>query len=433
VRRTAFAPGIDFAAALDSADALAKYRRAFDLPRTGGKGLVYLCGHSLGPLPKQARRAVEVELERWAKLGVEAHFEGKNPWYSYHERFAAPLARLVGAHADEVVAMNSLTVNLHLMLATFYQPKTKRAKIVIERGAFPSDRYAVQSALRQHGLDPKTHLLELEGAGSVGVRDRKLIETGELELLLAERADEIALVLLPGVQFLTGQALALDEFTRIAQRYDCRIGFDLAHAVGNVPLALHDSGADFAVWCSYKYLNAGPGAIGGCFVHRRWHARAGIPRLAGWWGHDPVTRFVLRDEIVPMRGAQAWQLSNPPILAMAPLAASLALFEAATPRALRRKSVRLTGYLEKLLEHELGERVRILTPRAANARGAQLSVRVDVEPKQLDSVRAALRAAGVVVDWRDGAILRMAPAPLYNRYRDVHAAVQALRRALERK
>ncbi|HEY7671203.1 MAG TPA: kynureninase [Gammaproteobacteria bacterium] len=429
---TTFGPGIDYAAALDSADTLAQYRRAFDLPHSGKKGLVYLCGHSLGPLPKSARRAVEVELERWAELGVEAHFDGEGPWYSYHERFAAPLARLVGAHADEVVAMNSLTVNLHLMLATFYRPKGKRTKIVVERGAFPSDRYAVQSQLRQHGLDPKTHLIELEGTASAGAHDRKLIETGALELLLAEHADEIALVLLPGVQFLTGQALALDEFARIAQRYDCRIGFDLAHAVGNVPLALHDAGADFAVWCSYKYLNAGPGAIGGCFVHRRWHGRADTPRLAGWWGHDAATRFALRDELVPMPGAQAWQLSNPSILAMAPLAASLAIFEAATLRALRKKSVRLTAYLERLLEHELGERIRILTPRDANARGAQLSVRVNVESQALDAVRAALRAAGVVVDWRGDDVLRMAPAPLYNRYRDVHAAVQALGRALAR-
>jgi len=426
---TAFEPGIDFAAALDSADALARYRRAFDLPREGSKGLVYLCGHSLGPLPKSARRAVEIELDRWAKLGVEAHFQGEDPWYSYHERFAAPLARLVGAHADEVVAMSSLTVNLHLMLATFYRPQGKRAKIVIERGAFPSDRYAVQSQLRRHGFDPKTHLLELQGARVSG-RETRLLQTGELELMLAERGDEIALVLLPGVQFLTGQALALDEYARIAQRYDCRIGFDLAHAIGNVPLELHDAGADFAVWCSYKYLNAGPGAIGGCFVHRRWHDRGDIPRLAGWWGHDPATRFALRDEIAPMAGAQAWQLSNPPILAMAPLAASLAIFEAATLRALRKKSVRLTSYLEALIEHELGERVAILTPRAADARGAQLSVRIDIEPARLDGVRRALRAAGVVVDWRGDDVLRLAPAPLYNRYRDVHFAVKALRRAL---
>jgi kynureninase len=430
---TAFAPGIDHAAALDSADPLAQYRRVFELPRSGRKGLVYLCGHSLGPLPKYARRVVEVELDRWAELGVEAHFDGKEPWYSYHERFAAPLARLVGAHANEVVAMNSLTVNLHLMLATFYRPQGKRAKIVIERGAFPSDRYAVQSQLRYHGLEPKTHLLELQGAARAGARGARILETGELELVLAEHGDEIALVLLPGVQFFTGQALALDEYARIAHRYDCRVGFDLAHAIGNVPLALHDAGADFAVWCSYKYLNAGPGAIGGCFVHRRWHERGDVRRLAGWWGHDAKTRFALSNEIAPMAGAQAWQLSNPPILAMAPLSASLALFEAATLRALRKKSVHLTGYLEKLIEHELGERVRILTPRDANARGAQLSIRVDVEPQRLDGVRRALRAAGVVVDWRGDDVLRLAPAPLYNRYRDVHAAVQALSRALARK
>jgi kynureninase len=429
----AFEPGVDFAVALDSADPLARFRRVFDLPREGAKSLVYLCGHSLGPLPKSARRAIDVELDRWAKLGVEAHFEGRDPWYTYHERFAAPLAKLVGAHADEVVTMSSLTVNLHLMLASFYRPQGRRTKILIERGAFPSDRYAVQSQLRYHGFDPQTHLLELEGVGSTGPHEPGLLETGALELMLAARGEEIALVLLPGVQFLTGQALALAEYAQIAQRYDCRIGFDLAHAIGNVPLALNVSGADFAVWCSYKYLNAGPGAIGGCFVHRRWHDRADIPRLAGWWGHDAATRFALRDEIAPMAGAEAWQISNPPILAMAPLAASLAIFEAAKLGALRKKSVRLTGYLEDLIEHELGERVAILTPHEPSARGAQLSVRVEIEPERLDDLRRALRASGVVVDWRGDDVLRLAPAPLYNRFRDVHAAVKALRRALARR
>jgi kynureninase len=429
----AFEPGAAFAAALDAEDELAPLRRAFDLPRTGSAKLVYLCGHSLGPMPRRARRTVDAQLERWAKSAVEGHFHDDG-WYAYHERFAAPLAALAGAHADEVVAMNSLTVNLHLMLVSFFRPVGKRTKILIERGAFPSDRYAVQSHLRHHGLDPGECLLEL-GAGAPrrpldAAAD--LLDPAAFEALLAKRGEEIALVLLPGVQFFTGQALALDTYTKIAQHHGCRIGFDLAHSIGNVPLEVHDAGADFAVWCSYKYLNAGPGAVGGCFVHRRWHGSDGVPRLTGWWGHDPATRFSLGREFVPQPGAAGWQLSNPPIFSLAPLAASLDVFQRATLRALRKKSVRLTGYLEQLLEHELGERIEIVTPREPSARGCQLSVRVAVEPDRLGDVQQRLRAAGVIVDWRGRDVLRMAPAPLYNRYRDAFAAVQALRCALAR-
>lgn len=423
----AFAPGAEFAAKLDAADELASFRRAFELPRERRRPLVYLCGHSLGLMPRRAPSAVAAELERWAAHGAEAHFHGKNSWLDYHERFAAPLAALVGARRDEVVAMNSLTVNLHLMLVSFFRPAGKRTKILIERGAFPSDRYAVQSQLAHHGLDPATHLLEI-GAR----RPASLLDLDEYEALLAARGEEIALVLLPGVQFLTGQALPIAELAAAARRYGCRAGFDLAHAIGNVPLALHAAGADFAVWCSYKYLNAGPGAVGGCFVHRKWLDRADVQRFAGWWGHDKATRFAARAAHVPLAGADAWQLSNPPILAMVPLAASLDIFRRAPLRALRRKSVRLTGYLEALLEHELADRVDLVTPRDPDARGCQLSLRVAVEPARLGEVRRRLRAAGVVADWRGTDILRMAPAPLYNRYRDVFAAVHALRGALAR-
>jgi kynureninase len=423
----AFQPGPGFAAELDADDDLAPFRRAFDLPRSGARKLVYLSGHSLGPMPRRARRVVARELERWSASGVEGHFDGADGWFSYHERFAAPLAELTGAHADEVVAMNSLTVNLHLMLVSFFRPAGRRNKILIERGAFPSDRYAVQSQLRYHGLDPATTLLELHGSSGNG-----LLDTGELEALLAARGEEIALVLLPGVQFFTGQALALGDYTQIAHRFGCRIGFDLAHAIGNVPLALDRAGPDFAVWCSYKYLNAGPGAVGGCFVNRRWLAAADVPRFAGWWGHDKATRFAIHRDFAPMASAEGWQLSNPPILSMAPLAASLELFERATLSALRKKSVRLTQYLEALLERELGDAVELLTPRDRASRGCQLSVRVKIDPGEVTGVQQRLRAAGVVVDWRGDDVLRIAPAPLYNRYRDVYTAVHALRRALAR-
>jgi kynureninase len=416
---------LDLAATLDAEDPLRGMRRAFELPRTASRPLVYLCGHSLGALPRTARTAVAAELERWSKHAVEGHFRGAGAWFSYHEKFAAPLAELVGAHAEEVVAMNSLTTNLHLLLVSFFRPAGRRSKILIERGAFPSDRYAVQSQLAFHGLNPDTHLLEI-GSADAG----QTLDPAELGTVLTERGDEIALILLPGVQFLTGQALPIRDCVELARRSGCRIGFDLAHAIGNVPLALHRSGADFAVWCSYKYLNAGPGAVAGCFVHRRWLGDRSLPRFSGWWGHDKSTRFAVQETFAPAPGADAWQLSNPPILAMAPLAASLAIFERATFAAVRDKSVRLTAFLETSLEREVGERIRILTPRSAAERGCQLSIRLACDSAEVPDIQRRVRAAGVVVDWR-GDVLRIAPAPLYNRYRDVAIAVRALRKALQ--
>jgi kynureninase len=322
--------------------------------------------------------------------------------------------------------MNTLTVNLHLMLATFFRPTGKRFKILIERDAFSSDRYAVESQLRLHGLDPARALLELGPRADGFELDRERYET-----LLAAEGERIALVLLPGVQYLSGERLDLMAYAAAAQRYDCRVGFDLAHAIGNVPLALHDSGVDFAVWCSYKYLNAGPGAVGGCFVHRR-HAEAEeLPRLAGWWGNDRARRFLMEPKFVPLRGAEGWQLSNPPILSLAPLAASLKLFDVAGLKRLRSKSLRLTRYLEWLLHTELGNRARILTPVDPERRGAHLAVQFDPPPRNARTFAARLRAAGVVADWRRPDILRLAPVPLYNRFRDVHAAVLALRRTLD--
>jgi kynureninase len=322
--------------------------------------------------------------------------------------------------------MNTLTVNLHLMLATFFRPTAHRYKILIERDAFSSDRYAVESQLRWHGLDPRTALIEL------GFREGTFeLDRARYEELLAEHGESIALVLLPGVQYLSGERLDLAQYAAAAQRYGCRVGFDLAHAVGNVPLAVHDSGADFAVWCSYKYLNAGPGAVAGCFVHRRHAVAESLPRLAGWWGHDRGRRFLMEPKFTPLSGAEGWQISNPPILSLAPLAASLELFDTVGMKALRRKSVALTRYLEWLLDRELGGRARLLTPTDPERRGCHLAVQFMPPPADASAVVARLRAAGIVADWRKENVLRLAPVPLYNRFRDVFAAVQALRRTLD--
>jgi kynureninase len=415
----AFADELERAAALDAADELGGLRAAFHVPAHDGKALVYLAGHSLGLMPRAARDAVTAELDAWAELGAQAHFDPRSNWFAYHERFSAPLARLVGAQPREVVAMGSLTTNLHLLLVSFFRPGPERRRIVIERGAFPSDRYAVQSQLALHGLDPEADLVEL------GTDDLEPLSPADLDRALTEQAGRVALVLLPGVQFLTGQVLDVADYTRVAHQHGCRIGFDLAHAIGNVPLGLGESEADFAVGYSYKYLNAGPGAVAGCFVHQRWH-EAGLPRLAGWWGHKASTRFALERSFRSSRGAQGWQLSNPPILALAPLAASLELFERATPAKLRVKSMHLTAFLERALERACAERIEIVTPAAE--RGCQLSVRVlEAEPGRLAE---RLRREGIVADWR-GSILRLAPAPLYNTYRDAALAAQALRAALE--
>jgi kynureninase len=430
-----FTPGVAGARALDAADELSQFRRRFELPRERGRTLTYLCGHSLGLMPRAARRAVDAELDRWAARGVDGHSpDSPRPgsrsrhggWLDYHVQFAAPLAALTGARRDEVVAMNTLTVNLHLLLATFFRPTAQRYKILIERDAFPSDRYAVDSQLRWHGLDPQEALVELNPRPGSLELDRE-----RFDALLATEGERIALVLLPGVQYLSGERLDLTGYAAAARAHGCRVGFDLAHAIGNVPLALHDSDADFAVWCSYKYLNAGPGAVGGCFVHAR-HARVhDLPRLAGWWGHDRARRFLMEREFAPLRGAEGWQLSNPPILSLAPLAASLALFTEAGVARLRRKSERLTRYLEWLLATELGERERVLTPKDPARRGCHLAMQFDPPPRRARTFVARLRAAGVVADWREPNVLRLAPVPLYNRYHDVYTAVQALKRTLD--
>ena len=416
-----------FAEQQDRADPLAKMRSEFRIPRRrDGSEQVYLCGHSLGLQPRTVAGIVQEELESWAQRGVDGHFDSPRPWLSYHERFAPSLARLVGAQPLEVVAMNTLTVNLHLMLATFYRPTRERPKILIEKHAFSSDRYAVASQVRLHGFDPGSALLEIgPRAGEEAVR------TEDVLALIEREGAQIATVMLPGVQFLNGQRFDLRAIAQQAHRSGCRVGFDLAHAIGNVPVELHDSGADFAVWCHYKYLNAGPGAIGGCFVHER-HARDfSLVRLAGWWGHDKASRFQMPHDIQPLPGAEGWQISNLPILAAAPLLASLQLFDAAGMPALRAKSVRLTGYLESLLRAQLADSLTILTPAEPEARGCQLSLRLKRSPAEAHKVFDALAAAGITGDWREPDVIRVAPVPLYNTFVEAWEFVAALQRFLK--
>jgi kynureninase len=415
-----------FAEQQDRADGLAKLRDAFRIPtRADGTEQVYLCGHSLGLQPKAVASIVQEELESWARRAVDGHFEAARPWLNYHERFAPSLARLVGAQPLEVVAMNTLTVNLHLMLATFYRPTRERSKILIEKHAFSSDLYAVASQVRLHGFDPATAVLEIAPrAGEEAVR------TEDVLALIEREGAQIATVMLPGVQYLNGQRFDLQAIAQQARRAGCRVGFDLAHAIGNVPLELHDSGADFAVWCHYKYLNAGPGAIAGCFVHER-HARdSDLVRLAGWWGHDKSSRFQMPHDFQPLPGAEGWQISNLPILAAAPLLASLPLFDAAGLPALRAKSLRLTGYLEWLLRAQLADAATILTPSDPEARGCQLSLRLRRSPAEAHKVFDALAAAGFTGDWREPDVIRVAPAPLYNTFVEVWEFAATLGRLL---
>jgi len=409
---TSFEATPEFAQRCDAADPLRGWRARFAQPTDAhGAPLTYLCGHSLGLEPLSARERVLEELDDWARLGVRGHEAARRPWIGYHECLAAGLERLTGARAGEVVAMNSLTINLHLMLASFYRPRGERTKMLLETGAFPSDRHAVASQLAWHGLEPHAELVEL------APQSGELLSIEVLEEHLRRHGERIALVLWPGVQYRTGQAFDLARVAQAARRCGAAVGFDLAHSIGNLPLALHDSDADFAVWCSYKYLNAGPGAIGGCFVHQR-HARStALPRLAGWWGHDASTRFAMRPEFTAAAGAPGWQVSNPPILAAAPLLASLEIFGAAGIQALRAKSVALTGYLEFLLRPLA---VRQLTPQDPAERGCQLSLRIAAPAPRARRVFERLGAQGIVCDWREPDVIRVAPVPLYNSFADVH-------------
>src|SRR6266571_4237476 len=419
-----FSADENFALQLDAEDSLQHFREKFHLPLgKDGKPLIYFGRNSLGLMPKSARQIVEEELDNWAKLGVDAHHAAGTPWYSYHEVLREPMARLVGAKPLEVICMNSLTVNLHLMMATFYRPTKSRFKILMEEPAFPSDTYAIKTQIAHHGLDAKDALIL--------ARPRKgeaIISTEDILDLIKKHADQLAVVMFGGVNFFTGQLFDIEKITAAAQTHGIIAGFDLAHAIGNVPLSLHDWNVDFAVWCSYKYLNAGPGAIAGAFVHERHATNTKLPRLAGWFGNDPNTRFRLHlePEFIPVPSADGWQISNPPIFSMAPLRASLAIFdEAGGMEPLRAKSVKLTGYLEFLLEQRrpsnagaarISDSYTVITPREKDARGCQMSILVHEHPKELFG---KLEAAGVKCDFREPNVIRAAPTPLYNTFHEV--------------
>lgn len=412
---------VEAARAQDAADPLAGFRARFAIPRDAdGREKAYFCGNSLGLMPHAVRDAVAAELEAWATRAVEGHFRGEHPWMPYHRFVREPLAAIAGALPDEVVAMNSLTVNLHLLMVGFYRPTRERPAILIERGAFPSDRHAVESQIRFHGFDPAECLIELDGDEPGGtISDAAVIDA------IARHGPRLALVLMPGVQYLTGQRFDLRAITRAAHAAGAIAGFDLAHAIGNVPVDLHDAGADFAVWCSYKYLNSGPGAVAGAFVHER-HARTDRPRFAGWWGHDEATRFRMGPAFVPAPGADGWQLSNPPILALAPLRVSLPIFVEAGLDRLRAKSLALTGFLAAAIERELGDVLAISTPREPERRGCQLSLRVKGPRDAGRALFAHLEASGIVADWREPDVIRVAPTPLYNTFGDCVRLVETV-------
>ena len=403
----------DWARQQDAGDPLRETRAQFHIPQHDGRDMAYFCGNSLGLQPRGARAYVDEVMDKWARDAVEGHFLEPAPWMPYHELVRDGLAGVVGAQPSEVVAMNSLTANLHFMMVSFFRPDAQRNVILMEAGAFPSDRHAMASQLHFHGLSPDTHLIELQPD-----RDDGTFSMAAIERAIAEQRDHLALVLWPGVQYRTGQAFDLKEIARLGHAAGAVVGFDLAHAVGNLPLQLHDSDADFAVWCHYKYMNSGPGAVAGCFVHAR-HARTDRPRFAGWWGHDQASRFRMGPEFVPTPGADGWQLSNPPILGLAPLRASLELFARAGMPALRAKSERLTGYLEALIRAHLADTLQIVTPASPAERGCQLSLRVEGGRERGRALFEFLGARGVLGDWREPDVIRISPAPLYNTHADV--------------
>lgn len=402
----------------DTNDSLRIYRQQFHIPKTKeGTDCIYFCGNSLGLQPKTARAYVEQELLDWETLGVEGHFHAKYPWMPYHEFLTQQTAKLVGAKPIEVVTMNTLSVNLHLMMVSFYRPTPTRYKIFIEKGAFPSDQYAVQSQAQFHGFSPKDTIFEL--APRAG---ESCLRTEDIEAFLEEHGKSIALILFGGVNYYTGQAFEMQRITQQGHKHGCLVGFDLAHATGNLVLALHDWDVDFAVWCSYKYLNGGPGCLGGCFVHEKHANQPKLPRFAGWWGHDKKTRFLMGSEFQMSPGAEGWQISNPPILPMATLRASLEIFDQAGMAPLRQKGDRLTGYLEFLLQQQKQSQVSLITPSDLKQRGSQLSIRVTTRGKELFQ---HLLNHGIRCDWREPDVIRVAPVPLYNTFLDVYRFAQA--------
>lgn len=398
----------EFAEILDNDDPLASYQSQFHFPyQSDGNKHIYLCGNSLGLQSKKTSDFVNQELEDWKTLGVEGHFHARNPWLPYHEFLSESYSKIIGAKATEVIAMNTLSVNLHLMLVSFYRPSKKRLKIIIEDDAFPSDIYAVESHISHHGLDPDKVLIKLKPR-----KGETALRTGDITKYIKENSSEIALIMLGGVNYYTGQVFDMQKITKVAKENKIIVGFDLAHAAGNIKLALHEWGVDFAVWCSYKYLNSGPGSVGGVFIHEKHHEKS-IPRFAGWWGHDKGSRFKMPDKFIPINTAEGWQLSNPPILSLAAVRASLSLFDEVGMENLIDKSKKLTSYLVFLMENLSSNRISIITPEE---RGCQISIRVLNGNKQLFD---EITTRGVIADWREPDVIRVAPVPLYNSYMDV--------------
>lgn len=422
----AYQNSLDFAKAQDAQDPLARYRSQFFIPQHNGEDTVYFTGNSLGLQPKAAQEALQQELDDWAKYGVEGHFEAKNPWFSYHELFTEKAARLVGGKSGEVVMMNGLTTNLHLMMVSFYQPTPTRYKIICEAKAFPSDQYALESQVKFHGYNPEDALVELAPReGEHNVRTEDVLEA------IANCGDSLALVMIGGVNYYTGQVFDMKTITKAGHDAGAMVGWDLAHGAGNIELQLHDWGVDFACWCSYKYLNSGPGSISGVFVHECHHTNEDLPRFAGWWGYRKDTRFLMEKGFQPIHSAEAWQLSNAPVFAMAIHKVSLDLFDEVGMPALCEKSRKLTGYLEYIINdisaRQSDTSFEIITPKEDHERGCQLSILAHGAGKGLFD---KLTEGGVIADWREPNVIRIAPVPLYNSFEDVYRFGQILEAAL---
>lgn len=414
-----FEANLEYAQSLDQVDILYSFRERFLFPQHNGKNACYLCGNSLGLQPKSVGYLMNLELEDWAKYGVEGHFKARNPWFSYHSMFTERLAKIVGAKKNEVVAMNTLTVNLHLLMTSFYRPEGKRYKILMEAGAFPSDQYAVESQVRMHGYDPEDAIIEIapkEGA--------YIIEEEDILKVISDTNGELALVMIGGVNYYTGQFFDLKKISEAAHRVGAYVGFDLAHAVGNIPLQLHDWNVDFACWCSYKYLNSGPGGVGGAYVHEHHATNPKVFRLAGWWGNDEETRFKMEKGFVPKNTAESWQMSNAPVFNMVAHHAALDIFDKAGMAALREKSEKLTAYLEFLLNQITNLPFIIITPGQPQRRGCQLSLLFQERGKE---VFDKLTEQGVIADWREPNVIRIAPVPLYNTFEDAYRFYEILR------
>jgi kynureninase len=422
-----FENSLSFARSMDKGDPLIRFRKQFHIPRRDGKRSIYFTGNSLGLQPITAKDFVLQEMNDWSKLGVDGHLHAKRPWVYYHHLAKKSLAKLVGAKATEVVAMNQLTVNLHLMMVSFFRPTKQRYKILTEAGAFPSDQYALESQLQFHGLNPATSLIELHPrSGEHTLRTEDIIDA------IGKHGSSLALVLFGAVQYYTGQFFDIKAITNASREVGATVGFDLAHAIGNVPLDLHKDEVDFAVWCSYKYLNSGPGGIAGAFVHEKHATALELPRFAGWWGHDEDERFQMKKGFKPMSGVDGWQLSNVPVLQAAAHLASLKIFDQAGIRRIRAKSVQLTGYLEFLLRelNKGNNHFEIITPQDSSARGSQLSILVR---ERGNKIFERLIKNGVIADWREPNVIRVAPAPLYNSFEDVFRFAEIFKNSLNEK